>query len=132
MMPGASARPWAFTVSFAAPSLGPISTILPPVTPRSPCAGLAPEPSKISASLMTRSNIGLLHDGFLFDDIALDAADEEGAVGVECPHFRRAGRGLDRRRVVEPQLGDAVDLEDGLFNVGAAPLARNVVLHVAA
>src|SRR4030095_14436923 len=57
MMPGASARPPAFTVSLAAPSLLPMAVILPPVTPRSPRTGALPAPSWISASLMTRSNI---------------------------------------------------------------------------
>src|SRR6185503_14864023 len=106
MMPGASARPSALTVSRAAPSL-PMATMRPPVTPRSPCTALAPVPSKISASLMTRSSIGSLHDDFLLDDIALDAADEERAVGVQRLHFRRAGCRFERGLVVEPQLGDA-------------------------
>src|SRR5215207_8972929 len=57
MMPGASARPSAFTVSLAVPSLLPIAAILPAVTPRSPRTGALPPPSWISASLMTRSNM---------------------------------------------------------------------------
>src|SRR4029453_16601702 len=57
MMPGASARPSAFTVSLATPSLPPTAAIFPPVTPRSPRTGALPAPSWISASLMTRSNI---------------------------------------------------------------------------
>src|SRR5918993_51403 len=57
MMPGASARPSAFTVSLAGPSLLAIAAILPAVTPRSPRTGALPAPSWISASLMTRSNI---------------------------------------------------------------------------
>src|SRR5262245_57862993 len=57
MMPGASARPSAFTVSLAAPSLAPTAVILPAVTPRSPRTDAPPVPSKISASLITRSNI---------------------------------------------------------------------------
>src|SRR5882724_9702839 len=63
MIPGASARPSAFTISLAAPSLPPpscllMAAILPAVTPRSPRTGALPAPSWISASLMTRSNIG--------------------------------------------------------------------------
>src|SRR5215218_1943559 len=57
MMPGASARPSAFMVSLAAPSLLPMAAIFPPVTPRSPRTGALPAPSWMSASLMTRSNI---------------------------------------------------------------------------
>src|SRR5882672_1491619 len=57
MMPGASARPPASSVSLAGPSLGPIAAILPSVTARSPRKAAAPVPSKISASRMTRSNI---------------------------------------------------------------------------
>src|SRR6266850_4857797 len=57
MMPGASASPSAFTVCRAAPSVPPTAAILPAVTPRSPRTGALPAPSKISASLITRSNI---------------------------------------------------------------------------
>src|SRR5215470_16000132 len=60
MMPGMSARPSALTVSLAAPSPLPTAAILPATTPSSPCTGLPPAPSSISASLITRSNIRFL------------------------------------------------------------------------
>src|SRR6476661_1908741 len=117
MMPGARARPSALTVCRAAPSRPPTATMRPPVTPRSPCTGAAPLPSKICASRMTRSSMALLHDDFLLDDIAPDPADEERTVGVQGFHFRCAGRGFERGLVVEPQLGDAVDLDVERRNV---------------
>src|SRR5690242_3895254 len=57
MMPGARARPSASTVCLATPRFRPILAILPSLTPRSPCTGLPPVPSKISAFLITRSNM---------------------------------------------------------------------------
>src|SRR5262245_38881090 len=55
----------------------------------------------------------------LLDDVTLDATDEEGAVGVQGLHLRRLRGGLERGLVVEPQLGDAVDLDIGGRDVGA-------------
>src|ERR1044071_5826151 len=79
MIPGARARPSAFTVSLAVPSLGPIAAILPSVTPKSPCVGLAPEPSKISASLITRSNMAV---SSVWPDVSLwRAKGNEGTHG---------------------------------------------------
>ena len=43
---------------------GRIAAILPPLTPTSPRTGFAPEPSRISASLMTRSNMA--HSTMIF------------------------------------------------------------------
>src|SRR5918994_513098 len=83
MMPGAKARPSAFMVSLAAPSLLPIAAIFPPVTPRSPCTGALPAPSWISASLMTRSNIlappDFRHGGRLRQSFPVPSATSKAA-----------------------------------------------------
>src|SRR5258708_19142616 len=71
-------------------------------------------------------------DDLLFDDVTLDAADEFRAVGLQRLHLRAARGRLQRGLVVEPQLGDAVDLDLRLGNVGPRALGPDVVLHIAA
>src|SRR5262245_58906335 len=84
--------------------------------------GAAPGPS----SAASRGD-----DDLLLDDEALDAADEEGAIGVEGPGFGRGHGALHGRAVVVPELGDAVDIHGGGGNVGPRALGDDVRLHVA-
>src|ERR1700730_4719098 len=84
------------------------------------------------ASSSSRRAASASDDEFLLDHIALDAADELRAVGMQRFHLGRARGGLERRLVVEPQFSDAVDLDRGRGYVGTRALAFDVVLHVAA
>jgi hypothetical protein len=91
--------------------LRPIAAILPPVTPEVAAHRRGARAVEDLGVPDDEVEHGSLHDDLLLDDIALDPADEERAVGVQRLHFRRAGRGFERGLVVEPQLGDAVDLD---------------------
>ena len=51
---------------------------------------------------------------------------------VSALHLGCGGGALQRRLIVVPQLGDAIDLDIGFRDVGAGARADDVRLHVAA
>ena len=61
-------------------------------------------------------------DDLLLGDEALDAADEERAVGVQGFGFGRGVGAVHRGAVVVPGLGDAIDRDLGRRDVGPGAL----------
>src|SRR5882757_6959318 len=82
-------------------------------SPSSGRATMRPASTACTNSSPTRA-ASASDDEFLLDHVALDAADELRAVGMQRLHLGRTRGGLEGGLVVEPQLGDAVDLDLGL------------------
>src|SRR5580704_8097346 len=67
-----------------------------------------------------------------FDGEALDPADKERAVVVQSLGLGRGVGAGHRLTVVEPGLGDPIDLDRGLRDVGPGARLLDAVLHIAA
>src|SRR5665213_2000004 len=79
----------------------------------------------------TRGSVLPRNDLFLVDHVGLDPADKQRAVVGKPLHLRCGGGALEGWHVIVPQLGNAIDFDAGIGDVGAGARAGDVRLHVA-